>query len=60
MNGAIFSIILGIMVWLVVPGFISGGKKSKGKKQKVMACKVVGWLLIFLGIYNAVAALLGE
>lgn len=41
MNGAIFSIILGIVVWLVVPGFISGGKKSKGKKQKVMACQEV-------------------
>jgi len=59
MNAAIILIILGIIVWIIVPNFISGGKK-KERKQKVMACKVIGWLLIFLGAYNAISTLLGN
>ena len=52
MNAAIILIILGIIIWIIVPNFISGSKKNKARKQKVMACKVIGWLLIFLGIYK--------
>lgn len=60
MNSAIVLIIIGILIWMVLPKFISGGKKNKSKKQKVMVCKVIGWLLIFLGTYNAIMALLGN
>ena len=60
MNAAIIIIILGILVWIVLPNYISGSKKNKSRKQKVMACKVVGWLLIFLGVYNALSILLGS
>ena len=59
MTAAIILIIIGILVWIVLPNFISGSKKSKKRKQQVMACKVVGWLLIFLGAYNAISTLLG-
>ncbi len=58
MSSAITLIIFGILIWLVLPNFFSGGKKSKDKKQKTMVCKVIGWLLIFLGTYNAISALL--
>ena len=60
MNAAIILIILGLIIWIIVPNFISGSKKNKARKQKVMACKVIGWLLIFLGIYNAISTLLGD
>lgn len=60
MNAAIILIILGIIIWIIAPNFISGSKKYKARKQKVMACKVIGWLLIFLGIYNAISTLLGD
>ena len=60
MNAAIILIILGIIIWIIAPNFISGSKKNKARKQKVMACKVIGWLLIFLGVYNAISTLLGD
>lgn len=43
----------------VLPSFLSGSKRSKAKKQKVLICKIIGWLLIFLGIYDALSVLLG-
>lgn len=43
----------------VLPNFLSGSKRSKAKKQKVLICKVIGWLLIFLGVYDALSTLLG-
>lgn len=60
MNAAIILIIFGILIWIVLPNFISGTKKNKSKKQKVMVCKIIGWLLIFLGTYNAINVLLGN
>lgn len=60
MNSAIALIIIGILVLLVLPRMISGGKKNKSKKQKVTACRVIGCLLIFLGTYNAIITLLGN
>ena len=60
MNSAIILIIIGILIWMVLPIFFSRGKKNKSKKQKVMVCKVIGWLLIFLGSYNAIMTLLGN
>lgn len=60
MSAAIILIILGILVWIFLPNFISGSKKNKTRRQKVMACKVIGWLLIFLGVYNVLSTLLGN
>lgn len=60
MSAAIILIILGLLFWMVLPNFISGSKKNKSKRQKVLLCKVIGWLLIFLGTYNAISILLGN
>lgn len=66
MNAAIILIIIGILVWMVLPKFLSGSASGKSKKRKkkktqqVMVCKVIGWLLIFLGVYNAISVLVGE
>lgn len=60
MSASIILIILGILVWMFVPNFISGSKKNKARRQKVLACKIIGWLLIFLGVYNGLSILLGN
>lgn len=60
MSAAIFLIIFGLLIWMVLPNFISGSEKNKSKRQKVLLCKVIGWLLIFLGTYNAISILLGN
>lgn len=60
MNAAIILIIFGILIWQVLPYFFSGSKKNKAKKQKVLICKIIGFLLIFLGTYNAISVLLGN
>ena len=59
MTGAIIIIIFGILIMTVLPNFLSGSKRSKAKKQKELICKVIGWLLIFLGVYDALSCLLG-
>ena len=59
MTGAIIIIIFGILIMAVLPNFLSGSQRSKAKKQKVLICKVIGWLLIFLGVYDALSTLLG-
>lgn len=59
MTGAIIIIIFGILIMAVLPNFLSGSKRSKAKKQKLLICKVIGWLLIFLGVYDALSTLLG-
>lgn len=43
----------------ILPNFLSGTKRSKAKRKKVLICKIIGWLLIFLGIYDALSVLLG-
>lgn len=60
MSAAIILIILGLLIWMVLPNFLSGSKKNKSKRQKIFLCKVIGWLLIFLGTYNAISILLGN
>ena len=60
MSAAIILIIIGLLIWIVLPNFISGSKKNKSKRQKTLLCKVIGWLLIFWGTYNALSILLGN
>ena len=60
MGAAITLIILGILIFHVLPGFISGGKNKKSKKQNKTICKIIGGLLVFLGIYNVICILLGN
>ena len=59
MTGAIIILIIGILVMAILPNFLSGTKRSKAKRKKVLICKIIGWLLIFLGIYDALSVLLG-
>ncbi len=59
MAGAILLIIVGILVWLALPRYFSGKKRSKDRKQKELICKIIGWLLIFLGVYDAISILFG-
>ena len=59
MTGAIIILIIGILVMAILPNFLSGTKRSKVKRKKVLICKIIGWLLIFLGIYDALSVLLG-
>lgn len=54
---AVMFIIAGLLVAFVLPQYVTKGKKKKEKKQNTLLCKVIGWLLIFLGAYDALCTL---
>ncbi|MBR3877854.1 MAG: hypothetical protein IKJ23_06700 [Bacteroidaceae bacterium] len=58
MNAAITLIIIGLLVSYILPGFLPKGKNKKASKKNALICKAIGWLLIFLGAYNAISILL--
>ncbi len=57
MSSAIALIVIGLLIVFVLPGFLPKGKNKKARKQNVTVCKVIGWLLVFLGAYNAISTL---
>lgn len=48
MISAIFEIILGVVVWKLVPGWITKGKKSVRKALKLV-CAIIGIIFIIDG-----------
>lgn len=46
----IIGIIIGLLIWLVVPMFFTDGKRRKRKKRKQkmieLACKIIGIVII--------------
>lgn len=58
MGNAIIKIIIGYVLWRIVPGWITyGNKKTRDKIQFVL--NVIGVLLVLLGIISLIHCVLG-
>lgn len=54
---AIIEIILGIIVWKMVPGWITEGKKKIRDIIK-LACNIIGIILVLAGGYSLIMSLI--
>lgn len=54
---AIIEIIIGLIVWKMVPGWITEGNKSARDVIK-LACNIIGIILVIAGCYSLVMALI--
>ena len=59
MTGAIIEIIFGIVIWQLVPGWITEGNKSTRDVIK-LACNIIGVILVIVGCYSLVMSLIGH
>ena len=59
MISAIIEIILGVIVWKMVPGWITQGKKSARDTIK-LACSIIGIILVIAGCYSLIMSLVGH
>lgn len=59
MIGAIIEIFIGLLVWQVVPGWITEGKKNVRDVIK-LACNIIGVIMVIAGCYSLVMALIGR
>lgn len=59
MISAIIEIILGVIVWKMVPGWITQGKKSARDTIK-LACNIIGIILVIAGCYSLIMSLVGH
>lgn len=57
MIGAIIEIIIGLLVWQVVPGWITEGKKNVRDVIK-LACNIIGVIMVIAGCYSLVLSLI--
>lgn len=58
MIGAIIEIIFGVIIWQLVPGWITEGNKSARDVIK-LACNIIGIILVIAGCYSLVISLIG-
>lgn len=44
----VIGIIIGLLIWFVVPMFFTDGKRNKRKKQRMieMTCRIIGVVII--------------
>ena len=59
MTGAIIEIILGVVIWQLVPGWITEGSKSIRDIIKLV-CNIIGVIMVIAGCYSLVMALIGR
>lgn len=59
MVSAIIEIILGLVIWKMVPGWITEGKKKVRDIIK-LACNIIGIIMVIAGCYSLVMALIGR
>lgn len=57
MISAIIEIILGVVVWKMVPGWITEGKKSVRESLKLV-CNIIGIILVLAGGYSLIMSLI--
>ncbi len=57
MVSAIIEIILGIIVWKMVPGWITEGKK-KNRDIIKLACNIIGIIMVLAGGYSLIMSLI--
>ncbi len=59
MVSSIIEIILGLIIWKIVPGWITEGKKNVRDIIK-LACNIIGVIMVIAGCYSLVMALIGH
>lgn len=59
MVSAIVEIIIGLVIWKMVPGWITEGNKSTRDIIK-LACNIIGVIMVIAGCYSLVMALIGH
>lgn len=59
MASAILTIVIGILVWKLVPRWITEGKKNVRDIIK-LACNIIGVIMVIAGCYSLVMALIGH
>ena len=59
MVSAIIEIIIGLVIWKMVPGWITEGNKSTRDIIK-LACNIIGVILVIVGSYSLVRSLIGQ
>lgn len=59
MISAILTIVIGVVVWKLVPRWITEGNKSTRDVIK-LACNIIGVILVIAGCYSLVMSLIGH
>lgn len=59
MTGAIIEIILGVIIWKLVPGWITEGNKSIRDIIRLV-CNIVGVIMVLASGYSLVMSLIGH
>lgn len=59
MVSAIIEIIIGLVIWKMVPGWITEGNKSTRDIIK-LACNIIGVIIVIVGCYSLVISLIGQ
>lgn len=57
MVSSIIEIILGLIIWKIVPGWITEGKKNVRDIIK-LACNIIGVIMLIAGCYSLVLSLI--
>ena len=57
MINAIIEIILGLVIWKFVPGWITQGDKS-ARDMIGLACNIIGVIIVIAGCYSLIMALI--
>ena len=57
MTTAIIKIVLGLVIWKIVPGWITEGNKSVRDIIK-LACNIIGVIMVLAGCYSLVMILI--
>lgn len=58
MVSAIIKIIIGLIIWKIVPRWITEGKKNVRDTIK-LACNIIGVIIVVAGCYSLVTTLIG-
>lgn len=59
MMSAIIEIIIGLVVWKIIPGWITEGNKSMRDVIK-LACNIIGVIIVIAGCYSLIMSLIGN
>ena len=59
MNGGIFQIIIGLLLWKLVPRWIEYGDR-KTREYLKLGCNIIGVILVVLGIVSILTGALGS
>jgi hypothetical protein len=58
MISAIIEIILGVVIWQLVPGWITQGNRGAREAIKLV-CNIVGIILVLAGCYSLIMGIIG-